>query len=87
MDGTEQPLTQRARKFANRLHGRFNLPIAVITSYSIHYTKLYELTLFRCSNLQKHRFRSDPHHVQIWGKPAEFIETRQGNRLLVSGFV
>ena len=29
MDGTEQPLTQRARKFANRLHGRFNLPIAL----------------------------------------------------------
>ena len=27
MDGTEQPLTQRARKFANRLHGRFNLPV------------------------------------------------------------
>jgi len=46
---------------------------------------LVGLTLFRCSNLQKHRFRSDPHPVQIWGKPAEFIETRQGNRLLVSG--
>ncbi|MGX2970292.1 Holliday junction resolvase RuvX [Ursidibacter sp. B-7004-1] len=29
MDGTEQPLTQRARKFANRLNGRFNLPIAL----------------------------------------------------------
>lgn len=29
MDGTEQPLTLRARKFANRLHGRFNLPIAL----------------------------------------------------------
>ncbi|WP_170870451.1 Holliday junction resolvase RuvX [Pantoea sp. 1.19] len=27
MDGTEQPLTQRARKFANRLHGRFGLPV------------------------------------------------------------
>jgi putative Holliday junction resolvase len=27
MDGSEQPLTQRARKFANRLHGRFGLPI------------------------------------------------------------
>lgn len=27
MDGTEQPLTQRARKFANRLNGRFNLPV------------------------------------------------------------
>lgn len=28
MDGTEQPLTQRARKFGNRLNGRFNLPVA-----------------------------------------------------------
>ncbi|MFQ3249069.1 Holliday junction resolvase RuvX [Glaciecola sp.] len=27
MDGTEQEITQRARKFANRLHGRFGLPI------------------------------------------------------------
>lgn len=29
MDGTEQPLTQRAKKFANRLHGRFNLPVVL----------------------------------------------------------
>ncbi|MFT6329657.1 MAG: putative Holliday junction resolvase [Bermanella sp.] len=27
MDGTEQEITQRARKFANRLHGRFGLPV------------------------------------------------------------
>lgn len=27
MDGTEQPLTQRAKKFANRLNGRFQLPV------------------------------------------------------------
>lgn len=27
MDGTEQPLTERAKKFANRLNGRFNLPV------------------------------------------------------------
>lgn len=27
MDGTEQPLTAMARKFANRLHGRFGLPV------------------------------------------------------------
>lgn len=27
MDGTEQPFTARARKFANRLHGRFGLPV------------------------------------------------------------
>lgn len=26
MDGTEQPVTQMAKKFANRLHGRFGLP-------------------------------------------------------------
>lgn len=29
MDGSEQPLTLRARKFANRLHGRFGLPVAL----------------------------------------------------------
>ena len=27
MDGTEQELTLRAKKFANRLHGRFGLPV------------------------------------------------------------
>lgn len=27
MDGTEQDLTQRAKKFANRLHGRFGIKV------------------------------------------------------------
>lgn len=27
MDGSEQPLTVRARKFANRLHGRFGVQV------------------------------------------------------------
>jgi len=27
MDGTEQEMTQRARKFANRLHGRFRVAV------------------------------------------------------------
>ena len=27
MDGTEQPITARARKFANRLHGRFGVQV------------------------------------------------------------
>jgi putative Holliday junction resolvase len=27
MDGTEQPFTARAKKFANRLEGRFGLPV------------------------------------------------------------
>ena len=30
MDGTEQPITQAARRFANRLKGRFGLPIALV---------------------------------------------------------
>lgn len=29
MDGTDQPLTDRARKFANRLHGRFGVKVAL----------------------------------------------------------
>ena len=27
MDGSEQPLTKMAKRFGNRLHGRFNLPV------------------------------------------------------------
>ncbi len=40
---------------------------------------------FRVTNLQKHRFRKDPSRP-IWGRPPEYIQTAQGNRLLVSGF-
>lgn len=29
MDGSEQPLTARARKFANRLHGRFGVQVVL----------------------------------------------------------
>ncbi|AYA39266.1 Holliday junction resolvase RuvX [Xenorhabdus nematophila] len=29
MDGTEQPVTTQARKFANRLHGRFGVQVAL----------------------------------------------------------
>ncbi|OZB03514.1 MAG: Holliday junction resolvase RuvX [Idiomarina sp. 34-48-12] len=29
MDGTEQPLTDLARKFANRLHGRFGIQVVL----------------------------------------------------------
>ena len=30
MDGTEQPVTERARRFANRLHGRYRLPVHMV---------------------------------------------------------
>ena len=29
MDGTEQPVTAQARKFANRIHGRFGVQVAL----------------------------------------------------------
>jgi Delta14-sterol reductase len=41
--------------------------------------------LFRAVNLQKHRFRTKPGYL-IWGKKPNFIQTKQGGRLLVSGF-
>lgn len=41
--------------------------------------------IFRSSNLQKHRFRSDPTR-KIWGRVPEFIATARGTRLLVSGW-
>ena len=44
------------------------------------------LYIFRAVNLQKHRFRGDPENARIWGKKAEYLETAQGNKLLVSGF-
>lgn len=30
MDGAEHDLTRRARRFANQLHGRFNLPVSLV---------------------------------------------------------
>ncbi len=30
MDGEEHDLTRRSRRFANQLHGRFNLPVAMV---------------------------------------------------------
>jgi protein-S-isoprenylcysteine O-methyltransferase Ste14 len=41
--------------------------------------------IFRTSNLQKHRFSSDPMEP-IWGEKPEFIKTEHGNLLLTSGW-
>jgi hypothetical protein len=42
-------------------------------------------TVFRGSNLQKHRFRLDPARP-VWGRPARVIETARGTPLLASGW-
>lgn len=49
----------------------------------LNFTGFY---IFRSSNMQKDRFRRDPDHCSIWGKPAQFLETQRGTRLLTSGF-
>lgn len=41
--------------------------------------------VFRGANWQKHRFRSDP-AAPVWGRPAEYVETAAGARLLASGW-
>lgn len=41
--------------------------------------------IFRQSNIQKHRFRTDP-TSKTWGKPPTYIQTRQGSKLLTSGW-
>jgi len=43
-------------------------------------------TIFMGSNLQKARFRRDPDNAKIWGKPAQYMDTERGTRLLLSGY-
>lgn len=47
---------------------------------------LIGLYIFRAVNSQKHVFRSDPANATIWGKKVEYLETRTGSKLLLSGF-
>jgi len=49
-------------------------------------TNMLGLYIFRAVNLQKHKFRGDPDNVRIWGKKAEYMQTEQGGKLLLSGF-
>ncbi|MCB9663762.1 MAG: hypothetical protein H6732_06600 [Alphaproteobacteria bacterium] len=49
-------------------------------------TNLAGLAIFRTVNNQKDRFRRDPDGTRIWGAPARYLETAQGNKLLLSGF-
>jgi protein-S-isoprenylcysteine O-methyltransferase Ste14 len=49
-------------------------------------TNVTGLWLFRAVNNQKNQFRRDPENAEIWGKPAEYIQTQRGSKLLLSGF-
>lgn len=48
-------------------------------------TGLLGYAIFRQCNIQKHRFRKNP-NTKIWGKPAAYIQTQRGSKLLTSGW-
>ena len=60
-----------------------SLPIWAAVLISIFFFSGY--LIFRGANLQKDRFRPNPDRL-IWGKKPEYIETKQGSKLLTSGF-
>jgi Delta14-sterol reductase len=41
--------------------------------------------VFRTSNLQKHKFKTEP-ASNIWGRPASYLQTKRGTKLLTSGW-
>ncbi len=47
MDGTDSDMAKRARKFANRIHGRFGVPIAMVDE---------RLTSFEAKQMIKERY-------------------------------
>ncbi|WP_163932728.1 Holliday junction resolvase RuvX [Paraferrimonas sp. SM1919] len=76
MDGTEQELTKRAKKFANRLHGRFGVPIIMqderLTTTDAK-ARLFELGGFK--KLQKDQIDSvsavliiESYFETLWGE-------------------
>jgi hypothetical protein len=57
-------------------------PLAATLICALNFTGY---AIFRGANLQKHKFRKYD-STRIWGKPAEFIATARGTKLLISGF-
>ncbi|KAN0014940.1 hypothetical protein ACTFIU_001261 [Dictyostelium citrinum] len=62
-------------------------PLHISIGYAIFVVSLkcFGFYLFRWVNSQKHDFRRNP-DAPVWGKPAEFILTKRGTKLLCSGF-
>jgi delta14-sterol reductase len=56
-------------------------PIPIPVAIAITLLYLFGLWLFRGANLQKYRFKKDP-HTKIWGQPAKALE----GKLLISGW-
>ena len=61
----------------------YDLPIWAVAG--ILTVGLTGYTIFRQSNIQKHRFRQGA-NMKVWGKEPEFIQTSKGTKLLTSGW-
>jgi len=69
MDGTEQRLTKRAQKFANRLHGRFGLDVRLVDERLSSVAAREELfAQFGYRGLEKHSIDSLAacHILETW---------------------
>lgn len=77
------PMTYSLQAFYLVAHAHA-LPLWCVALIAL--TNMTGLYIFRAVNLQKHRFRSDPEHAKIWGRKVEYLETRSGSKLLLSGF-
>jgi protein-S-isoprenylcysteine O-methyltransferase Ste14 len=60
-------------------------PLSWWSASGIVFLNLLGFYIFRTSNLQKHRFSSDP-MAPIWGEKPEFVKTERGSLLLTSGW-
>ena len=60
--------------------------LPAIAAVGIVGMNLAGLYIFRAVNNQKNRFRRAPEGAVIWGKPAEYLQTKRGSKLLLSGF-
>ena len=71
----------QAHYLIDRVH---DLPVwGAIVITAINLLGIY---IFRSVNSQKDNFRRDPDNAKIWGKRAEYLQTKHGSKLLLSGF-
>lgn len=77
------PMTYGLQAFYLIHHMHTLSPLAAVGIVALN---VAGLAIFRAVNNQKNRFRRDPENARIWGRKAEYFETAQGSKLLVSGF-
>ena len=72
--------TLQAHYLINQKHELSPLALAGIVALN-----MLGYTIFRGANIQKHKFRKNPRGL-VWGRPPDYIETRNGALLLTSGW-